>query len=154
VCTAHRFANVAEATACLAVDNALSGNMRRQSELTVPWCTFCDPEIAHIGMQVWEAREHSIPIKTYTVMMHNVDRAITDGQDEGFVKLHVREGTDRILGGTIVASRASEMINEVSVAMSAGIGLRDLARVLHTYPAQSEAIRMAAIAYVESLPAA
>ena len=87
-------------------------------------------------------------------MMQDVDRAITDGQDEGFVKLHVREGTDRILGATIVASRASEMINEVSVAMSAGIGLRDLARVLHTYPAQSEAIRMAAVAYVDGLPAA
>ena len=132
----------------------LRGKRVRQSGLTVPWCTYCDPEIAHIGMQVLEAREHSVPIKTYTVMMQDVDRAITDGQDEGFVKLHVREGTDRILGGTIVSSRASEMINEVSVAMSAGIGLRDLARVLHTYPAQSEAIRMAAVAYVESLPAA
>jgi pyruvate/2-oxoglutarate dehydrogenase complex dihydrolipoamide dehydrogenase (E3) component len=153
-CTAHRFANVAEASACLAVDNALSGKMRRQSELTVPWCTYCDPEIAHIGMQVWEAREQSIPIKTYTVMMQDVDRAIIDGQDEGFVKLHIREGTDRILGATIVSSRASEMINEVSVAMSAGMGLCDLARVLHTYPAQSEAIRMAAIAYVEGLPTA
>jgi pyruvate/2-oxoglutarate dehydrogenase complex dihydrolipoamide dehydrogenase (E3) component len=136
------------------VENALMGKMLRQSELTVPWCTYCDPEIAHIGMQVWEAREHSVPIKTYTVMMQDVDRAITDGQDEGFVKLHVREGTDQILGSTIVSSRASEMINEVSVAMSAGIGLRDLARVLHTYPAQSEAIRMAAMAYVEGLPAA
>jgi len=154
VSAAHKFANVAEAAACLAVENALTGAMKRQSELTVPWCTYCDPEIAHIGMQVWDARERSIPIKTYTVMMQDVDRAITDGQDEGFVKLHVREGTDRILGGTIVASRASEMINEVSVAMSAGIGLRDLARVLHTYPAQSEAIRMAAAAYVEGLPAA
>lgn len=154
VCAARKFANVAEASACVAVENALAGKTSRQSGLTVPWCTYCDPEIAHIGMQVLEAREHSVPIKTYTVMMQDVDRAITDGQDEGFVKLHVREGTDRILGGTIVSSRASEMINEVSVAMSAGIGLRDLARVLHTYPAQSEAIRMAAVAYVESLPAA
>jgi pyruvate/2-oxoglutarate dehydrogenase complex dihydrolipoamide dehydrogenase (E3) component len=154
VCAARKFANVAEASAGLAVENALSGKMRRLSELTVPWCTYCDPEIAHIGMQVREAREHSVPIKTYTVMMQDVDRAITDGEDEGFVKLHVKEGTDRILGCTIVSTRASEMINEVSVAMSAGVGLRDLARVLHTYPAQSEAIRMAAMAYVEGLPAA
>jgi pyruvate/2-oxoglutarate dehydrogenase complex dihydrolipoamide dehydrogenase (E3) component len=154
VCAARKYANVAEASACLAVENALAGTTRRQSELTVPWCTYCDPEIAHIGMQVWEARERSVPIKTYTVMMQDVDRAITDGQDEGFVKLHVGEGTDRILGATIVSARASEMINEVSVAMSAGIGLRDLARVLHTYPAQSEAIRMAAMACVDGLPAA
>jgi pyruvate/2-oxoglutarate dehydrogenase complex dihydrolipoamide dehydrogenase (E3) component len=153
VCVAHKFANVAETSACLAVENAFTGKMMRHSELAVPWCTYCDPEIAHIGMQVLEARKRSIPIKTYTVMMQDVDRAITDGQDEGFVKLHVREGTDRILGATIVSSRASEMINEVSVAMSAGMGLRGLARVLHTYPAQSEAIRMAAMAYVGSLSA-
>jgi pyruvate/2-oxoglutarate dehydrogenase complex dihydrolipoamide dehydrogenase (E3) component len=151
VCASHRFANVAEASACLAVENAFTGKMRRRSELIAPWCTYCDPEIAHIGMQVWQARNDSVPIKTYTVMMQDVDRAITDGQDEGFVKLHVREGTDRILGATIVASRGSEMINEVSVAMSAGIGLRDLARVVHTYPAQSDAIRMAAMAYVEDV---
>lgn len=153
VCAAHKFANVAEASARLAVENALAGKMRGPSELIAPWCTYCDPEIAHIGMQVWEARERSVPIKTYTVMMQDVDRAITDGQDEGFVKLHVKEGTDQILGATIVASRGSEMINEVSVAMSAGIGLRDLARVIHAYPAQSDAIRMAAMACVEDLTA-
>ena len=68
-------------------------------------------------------------------------RAITDGQDDGFVKIHVKLGTDKILGATIVASRASEMINEISVAMSTGIGMRKLAQVLHTYPAQSDAIR-------------
>jgi pyruvate/2-oxoglutarate dehydrogenase complex dihydrolipoamide dehydrogenase (E3) component len=126
--------------------------MRRQSELTVPWCTFCDPEIAHIGIRVWEARERSVPVKTYTVMMQDVDRAITDGQDDGFVKIHVGEGTDRILGATIVATRASEMINEISVAMTAGIGLCELARALHIYPAQCEAIRMAAEACVDDLP--
>jgi len=68
------------------------------------------------------------------------------------VKIHVGEGTDRILGATIVATRASEMINEISVAMTAGIGLRELARVLHSYPAQCDAIRMAAEAYVDDLP--
>jgi pyruvate/2-oxoglutarate dehydrogenase complex dihydrolipoamide dehydrogenase (E3) component len=85
-------------------------------------------------------------------MMQDVDRAITDGQDDGFVKIHVREGTDRIVGATIVASRASEMINEISVAMSVGIGMRELAEVLHTYPAQSDAIRLAALAYVQDRP--
>ena len=86
-------------------------------------------------------------------MMQDVDRAITDGQDDGFVKIHVKAGTDRILGATIVASRASEMINEISVAMSVGIGMRDLANVLHTYPAQSDAIRLAALAYARDRPA-
>jgi pyruvate/2-oxoglutarate dehydrogenase complex dihydrolipoamide dehydrogenase (E3) component len=81
-------------------------------------------------------------------MMQDVDRAITDGQDDGFVKLYVRDGTDQILGATVVATRASELINEISVIMSAGIGMRRLAGILHTYPAQSDAIRLAALAYL------
>ncbi|MGA9794452.1 MAG: mercuric reductase [Rhizomicrobium sp.] len=147
VCMSHKFTNVAWVSARIAVSNAFEKGHTRHSEMTIPWCTYCEPEIAHVGMQVWDARQKSIPVKTYTVMMQDVDRAITDGQDDGFVKLHIQEGTDKILGATIVASRASELINEISVVMSTGIGMRDLARVIHTYPAQSEAIRLAALAY-------
>ena len=146
VCMDRKFTNAAEASARMAVRNAFTGRRKRRSHLMIPWCTFCDPEIAHIGMHVREAREKGIPVKTFTVMMGDVDRAIVDGQDDGFVKIHVKEGTDTILGATIVASRASEMINEMSVVMSAGMGMRALANVLHTYPAQSEAIRLAALA--------
>jgi pyruvate/2-oxoglutarate dehydrogenase complex dihydrolipoamide dehydrogenase (E3) component len=150
VCMSHRFTNVAEATGRLAATNAVTSRRKRQSDLIVPWCTFCDPEIAHIGMQVWQAHESNVPVKTFTIMMQDVDRAITDGQNEGFVKLHVREGTDEVLGATIVAARASEMINEVSVLMSARIGMRKLASILHIYPAQSDAIRLAAMAFVHN----
>ncbi len=152
VCDRHRFTHVAEATARLAVHNALGGTTAHQSHWTVPWCTYCDPEIAHIGMHLREARRQSIPVKSFTIMMQDVDRAITDGLDDGFVKIYVREGTDQILGATIVASRASEMINEMSVIMSAGVGMRQLANILHTYPAQTDAIRLAAAAYVNSHP--
>ncbi len=148
VCMRAQFTNVAWASARMAVSNALEEKALRRSELVIPWCTFCDPEIAHVGTQVWSARTDSIPVKTYTVMMQDVDRAITDGQESGFVKLHVRLGTEEIIGATIVATRASELINELAVIMSARIGMRDLARVIHTYPAQSEAIRMAAIAFM------
>jgi pyruvate/2-oxoglutarate dehydrogenase complex dihydrolipoamide dehydrogenase (E3) component len=144
VCLALKFTNAAQSSAHMAVRNALTGIRQRHSSAAIPWCTFCDPEIAHIGLQVWEARQQSIPIKSFTVMMHDVDRAITDGQDAGFVKIHIAEGTDRILGATIVASRASEMINEMAVIMGAGIGMKALAGVAHTYPAQSEAIMLAA----------
>jgi pyruvate/2-oxoglutarate dehydrogenase complex dihydrolipoamide dehydrogenase (E3) component len=119
--------------------------------MIIPWCTFCDPEIAHVGLQVWQARNQSIPVKTFTVMMQDVDRAITDRQDAGFVKIHLQEGTDKILGATIAASRASEMINEISVMMNKGLGLLELTDILHTYPSQSEALRMAALAYEQSL---
>jgi len=152
VCKALKFTNAAEASARLAVRNALGGQTDRQSHLHIPWCTYCDPEIAHIGLRLREARQRDIPVKSYTVMMQDVDRAITDGQDDGFVKIYVREGTDSILGATIVAARASELINEMSVIMSAGISMRQLANILHTYPAQSDSIRMAALAYMGNQP--
>ena len=126
VCMDHKYTHVAESTGRMAVQNALLRQRLRYSGLIIPWCTFCIPEIAHVGLQIWEAREKSIPVKTYTMMMQDIDRAITDRQDNGFVKLHVVEGHDRIIGATIVASRASEMINEVCVAMHSGIGLRRL----------------------------
>jgi pyruvate/2-oxoglutarate dehydrogenase complex dihydrolipoamide dehydrogenase (E3) component len=148
VCMELKFTNAAQATGRMTVQNALCGGHERRSQLTIPWCTYCDPEIAHVGLHVWEARQESIPIKSFTVMMHDVDRAITDSSDAGFVKIHVAEDTDRILGATIVASRASELVNEMSVIMSAGIGMRDLANVVHTYPAESGAIMLAALSYV------
>ncbi len=90
-------------------------------------------------------------MKTFTIPMHDVDRAIADGEEEGFVKIHVRERTDRILGATIVARHAGEIINEITLAIVARIGLRTLARVIHAYPTQAEAIKKAADAYVSSL---
>ncbi len=150
VCSVHKFANVAEASGRLAVTNAFFGPDSQRTSQNIPWCTFCDPEIARIGLDAAGARQQSIPVRSFTVMMQDVDRAITDGMDDGFVKICVRDGTDEILGATIVAARASEMINEMSVIMSVGLGMRALAEVLHTYPAQSEAIRMAARAFVRA----
>ena len=82
-----------------------------------------------------------------TVPMNDVDRVITDSEDEGFVKIHVRAGTDKILGATIVARHAGEMINEISLSMLAKIGLKTIGEVIHSYPTQAEAIRRAADAY-------
>jgi pyruvate/2-oxoglutarate dehydrogenase complex dihydrolipoamide dehydrogenase (E3) component len=147
VCAAHKFPHVEAAAARVVVQNALFFGRRRLSALTIPWCTYTDPEIAHIGLYVKEARAKNIPVKTFTVMMHEVDRAITDGEDEGFVKIHVREGSDKILGATVVASHAGDLIGEISLAMTSGIGLGSLAQVNHPYPTQAQAIRMAADAY-------
>jgi pyruvate/2-oxoglutarate dehydrogenase complex dihydrolipoamide dehydrogenase (E3) component len=146
-CLEHKFTHTADASARIAVQNALFLGHQRLSALTIPWCTYTDPEIAHVGLYVRQAREEDIPVKTFTIPMHDVDRAIADGEVEGFVKIHVKERTDKILGATIVARHAGEMINEVTLAMVAGIGLRTLARVIHSYPTQAEAIRKAADAY-------
>jgi pyruvate/2-oxoglutarate dehydrogenase complex dihydrolipoamide dehydrogenase (E3) component len=147
VCLEDKFTHTADASARIVVQNALFLGRQRMSALTIPWCTYTDPEIAHVGMYVRQARERGIPVKTFTIPMHEVDRAIADGEEAGFVKIHVKERTDVILGATIVAHHAGEMINELTLAMVAGIGLRTLARVIHAYPTQAEAIKKAADAY-------
>ena len=151
VCLDHKFAHAAEASARIVVENALLHGRRRLSTLTVPWCTYTDPEIAHVGLYVREARANAIPVKTFTILMHDVARAVADGEEDGFVKIHTRDGTDEVLGATIVASHAGEMINGLSLAITSGIGLNALAQVIHTYPTQAEAIRMAADAYERTL---
>ncbi len=148
VCLEHRFAHVAEASARVAVANALFGGQERMSALTIPWCTYTDPEIAHVGLYVSEARDRSIPVRTFTVMMQDTDRAMLDGQEQGFVKVHVRDGSDEVIGATIVAAHAGEMINEITLAIDARIGLSTLAKIIHAYPTQASAIKMAADAYV------
>lgn len=150
VCLEHKFTDTADASARIVVQNALFLGRKRMSALTIPWCTYTDPEVAHVGLYVKQARERNIPVKTFTVPMHDVDRAIADGEEDGFVKIHVRQGTDTILGATIVARHAGEMINGISLAMVAGIGLRTLANVIHAYPTQAEAIKMAADAYTRT----
>jgi pyruvate/2-oxoglutarate dehydrogenase complex dihydrolipoamide dehydrogenase (E3) component len=147
VCLEYKYTHTAEAAAHIVVENALFGGRKRLSELIVPWCTFTDPEIAHVGLYVREANRLGIPIKTFTIPMHEIDRAMTDSAEDGFVKIHVKGHTDKILGATIVGRHAGDMINEVTLAMVSGIGLRTLARVIHAYPTQASAIQKAAQAY-------
>lgn len=146
----HKFTHMADATARIVIQNALFFGRKKLSALTIPWCTYTDPAIAHVGLYVREARERGIPVKTFTVPMSEVDRAVTDGEESGFAKIHVREGTDKILGATIVARQAGEMINEITLAMVAGIGLMTISRVIHSYPTQAAAIRQAADAYART----
>jgi len=152
VCLATKYTHIAVASASIVVHNALFGGHKKLSSLTVPWCTFTDPEIAHVGLYVHEAHESKIPVRTFTVPMNDVDRAIADSEECGFVKIHVRAGSDRILGATIVARHAGEMINEITLAMVAGIGLKTIGRVIHSFPTQAEAIRRAADAYNQTRP--
>jgi pyruvate/2-oxoglutarate dehydrogenase complex dihydrolipoamide dehydrogenase (E3) component len=150
-CLEHKFTHTADASARIAVYNALALGHRRLSALTIPWCTYTDPEIAHVGLYVREARDRNIPVRTFTIPMHDVHRAIADGEETGFVKIHLKERSDRILGATIVARHAGEMINEITLAIVARIGLKTLARVIHAYPTQADGIKKAADAYVGSL---
>jgi pyruvate/2-oxoglutarate dehydrogenase complex dihydrolipoamide dehydrogenase (E3) component len=148
VCLEHQYTDTAEASARIVVRNALCFGRERLSALKIPWCTYTDPEIAHVGLYVRQARARGIPVKTFAVPMHDVDRAITDGEESGYVKIHVREGSDEILGATIVARHAGEMINDLSLALVADIGLGTIARVIHAYPTQAEGIKKAAMEFV------
>ncbi|HSC11749.1 MAG TPA: mercuric reductase [Rhodanobacteraceae bacterium] len=147
VCLEHSFVDSAAAAARIAVQNASLRRNHRWSDVVIPSCTYTDPEIARVGLSVREANRLGIPVKTFTIPMHEIDRAVTDGETAGFVKVHLRERTDRILGATIVARHAGDMINGITLAMVAGFGLRKLSRVLHAYPTQADAIRQVADAY-------
>jgi pyruvate/2-oxoglutarate dehydrogenase complex dihydrolipoamide dehydrogenase (E3) component len=94
-----------------------------------------------VGLHEWDAAARGIAVDTYVREFKDVDRTITDGEEEGFVKVHTRKGTDQILGATIVARHAGEMIGEVAVAMAGKMGLARLAGVVHPYPTQAEAMR-------------
>lgn len=141
VCSPFKFTHAADAMARLVIQNALFSGRKRTSRLVIPWCTYTDPEIAHVGLSERDAADRGIAIDTFVQELQDVDRAILDAQTEGFVKVHVHRGTDRIAGATIVAAHAGEMIAEISLAMTAGLGLKTLARTIHPYPTHSEAIK-------------
>ena len=147
ICLKYKFTHTADATARIAIQNALFPWRKKRSALTIPWCTYTDPEIAHVGMYERDAQEKGITVDTFIRPLNDVDRAITDGEEEGFVKIHVKKGTDEILGATIVASHAGEMLGEITLAIVGNLGLRTLANVIHTYPTQAEAIKQVADVY-------
>jgi pyruvate/2-oxoglutarate dehydrogenase complex dihydrolipoamide dehydrogenase (E3) component len=143
----YKFTHTADAAARIVIQNALFGGRKKWSALTIPWTTYTDPEIAHVGMYEKDALEKGIAVDTFTRQFEEVDRAVVDGEEEGFVKVHVKKGTDKILGATIVARHAGEMINEITLAMAGSLGLKTLGNVIHSYPTQAEAIRHVADAY-------
>ncbi len=146
-CMMYKFTHAADAAAQIVIQNALFGGKKKLSALNMPWCTYTSPEIAHIGMYEHQAKERGLATDTYKFEMAENDRAIAEGEDEGFVKVIVKKGTDQILGATIVAAHAGEMINEISVAMAAKMGLGKIGGVIHPYPTQSEAIKRIAGLY-------
>src|SRR5436309_920576 len=106
VCLAWIFTHAADFSARIVIQNALFLGRKKASALTMPWCTYTDPEIAHVGLYEHDARERGLEVDTYVREFTDVDRAVLDGVKDGFVKLHVRKGRDEILGATIAARHA------------------------------------------------
>jgi pyruvate/2-oxoglutarate dehydrogenase complex dihydrolipoamide dehydrogenase (E3) component len=132
------------------VQNALFLGRKKFSDLVVPWCTYTDPEVAHVGVGPSEARARGVEIDTYRVPLSSNDRARTDGDPDGFVKLHTLRRRDRIVGATIVARHAGEMIGPVALAIAQRIGLARFAGVILPYPTRTEAIKAVSSAYLRT----
>ena len=147
VCLKYKFTHTADAAARIVIQNALFWGRKKLSTLTIPWCTYTDPEIAHVGLYERDARERDIALDTFVRRFDDVDRAVADGETDGLLKIHVKKGTDRIVGATIVARHAGEMISEITLAIVGKVGLGTIASVIHPYPTQAEAIKQAADAY-------
>jgi pyruvate/2-oxoglutarate dehydrogenase complex dihydrolipoamide dehydrogenase (E3) component len=141
VCMEWKFTHAADFAARIVIQNALFFGRRKLSALLMPWCTYTDPEIAHVGLYERDAVARGIAVDTYLRPLAEVDRAIADGDEDGLVKVVVKKGTGEILGATIVARHAGDMISELTLAMVSKVGLGALANVIHPYPTQAEAIR-------------
>jgi pyruvate/2-oxoglutarate dehydrogenase complex dihydrolipoamide dehydrogenase (E3) component len=141
VCSPYKFTHAADAAARIVLRNALFFGRARFSELVIPWCTYTDPEVAHVGLTAEGAGRRGVDIQTFRVDLSEVDRAVLDGDADGFAAVHVRRGSDRIVGATVVAAHAGEMIGEVALAMTKGLGLAALSQTVHPYPTQAEVLR-------------
>lgn len=155
ICMNWKFTHAADAAARIVLKNAFFSpfgfGKYKLSDLVMPWATYTDPEIAHVGMYEQDAQAKGLDINTIKVPFHDVDRAIADGEEEGFVKILHKRDSDEILGATIVASHAGDMISEITTAIVGGLGLSKLSTVIHPYPTQAEAIKKAADGYRRTL---
>jgi len=141
ICSPYQFTHAADFMARIVIQNALFKGRAKASSLIIPWATYTSPEIAHVGLYEKEAKEKGIEVDTFTQELSKVDRAILDGETEGFVRVHVRKGTDEIVGATVVAAHAGDLISELTLAMKAKLGLKTIGATIHPYPTQAEAIR-------------
>lgn len=138
VCSAAQFTHAADAMARVVLHNALFFGRRKASALIIPRATYTDPEVAHVGVSAAEADRLGDWATTLTFPLADVDRAVLDGQTEGFARVHVERRTGRVLGATVVAAHAGELIAEIALAMQGRVSMKTIGFTIHPYPTQSE----------------
>ncbi len=141
VCSPYQFTHAADFMARAVIQNTLFFGRARVSRLVIPWCTYTSPELAQVGLTEQDATAKGITFDVWKQSLHDLDRAILDGSEYGFVKVLTARGTDRIIGATIVGPHAGDLISEVTLAMTQRSGLRKLASTIHPYPTLADAIR-------------
>ena len=144
ICSSYQFTHAAEAMARIAIQNALFFGRQRVSDLVIPWSTYTDPEIAHVGITEKEANKRGNAVITFTKELRDTDRAVLDGETEGYVRLYMNRKDGKLLGATIVGSHAGESIGEAVLAIKQKLTVGDLSGVIHPYPTQAEALKRAA----------
>ncbi|MBM9615491.1 mercuric reductase [Desulfobulbus rhabdoformis] len=147
ICSNKKFTHLADAQARILLSNALFLTRQKVSRLIVPHCTYTDPEVAQVGLTAQEARAQGIEVASYTVPFADVDRALLDGEPQGFARVHLHKGSDTIVGGTVVGRHAGDLISELTLAMTANKGLAAIGRTIHPYPTRAEVFRKLADAY-------
>ena len=147
VCSRYKFTHAADFMARMVVQNALVASYlklagwKKFDDLVIPHATYTSPEVAGVGLTEESAASGGVDVDAYRVEMADVDRAILEGQTEGFVKVLTAKGSDRIVGATVVAENAGDIIGSLSIAMTQGIGLGAIASCIHPYPTQADAVR-------------
>ena len=147
VATAYRFTHMADAMARIVIQNALFLGRARLSSLTVPWCTFTDPELAHVGLLEHQARQQGLRTNMIDLPFNRADRSLLESQTEGFLRVVLEGKSDRILGATIVGQGAGDIISIFTLAMTARLGLKQIGQTVMPYPTRSELLKRAADAY-------
>jgi pyruvate/2-oxoglutarate dehydrogenase complex dihydrolipoamide dehydrogenase (E3) component/uncharacterized membrane protein YdjX (TVP38/TMEM64 family) len=150
ICSRYKFTHAADAMARIVIANALFMARRKVTDLVIPWCTYTDPEIAHVGFYEKDAIAAGFNVTTLTQELSSVDRALLDGETDGFARVHYDKKTGKILGGTIVARHAGEMIGELTLAITAKQNVGMLSSTIHPYPTQAEALRKIGDAYMRT----
>jgi pyruvate/2-oxoglutarate dehydrogenase complex dihydrolipoamide dehydrogenase (E3) component len=150
ICSKYKFTHAADAMARIVIANALFLARRKVTDLVIPWCTYTDPEIAHVGYYEKDARAKGFEVATLTQPLREVDRAVLDGEEDGFARVHYDKKTGKILGGTIVARHAGEMLGELSLAITAKQSIGMLSSTIHPYPTQAEALHKIGDAYMRT----
>jgi len=137
----YQFTHTAAHQAWYATVNALFGDFKRFAAdyRVIPWATFVDPEVARVGLNEQSAKALDIPYEVTRFALEDLDRAITDSETKGFIKVLTPPGKDRILGVTIVGAHASDTLAEYVLAMKKGLGLNQILGTIHTYPTMAEA---------------
>jgi pyruvate/2-oxoglutarate dehydrogenase complex dihydrolipoamide dehydrogenase (E3) component len=140
----YQFTHMSEHTAKVAVTNALLKYPMKVDDDHVPWCTYTDPELGHVGTTEEQLKKQDISYETYRFPFDKVDRALTESKGEGLIKIFAKKWNGKILGASVLGTNAGEMISEYALAMKNGISLRNIADTIHPYPTYGLGARRAA----------